>query len=81
MSRANVRVSEPSPDLQLKIQKAVEAVRDQKSRNIKCPYCKHTAFIVFEDSRGHIQNKCSKCGREIIFNVICMRRVQHFVLK
>ena len=41
-----------------------------KSRTLECHYCEHKAIIVFEDTHGHIQSKCKKCGRESIYNVI-----------
>lgn len=37
MSR-NIRVSEPSPEMQIKIQRARRAITSQKMRMVKCPY-------------------------------------------
>lgn len=42
----------------------------------KCPYCKHNSIIVFEDTRGHVQAKCKVCGRETVFDVLSMRKLQ-----
>lgn len=53
---------------------AVKAVASQKQRVIRCPYCRHSAIIVFEDTRGHVQTKCNHCRREVVLDVLSMRR-------
>ena len=68
MSR-NIRVSEPSAEMQIKIIRAKDAIASQKPRIVRCPYCRHNSIIVFEDTRGHVQTKCKACGRETVFNV------------
>ena len=52
MSR-NIRVSEPSAEMQIKIIRAKDAIASQKPRIVRCPYCRHNSIIVFEDTRGH----------------------------
>ena len=69
MSR-NIRVSEPSAEMQIKIIRAKDAIASQKPRTVRCPYCRHNSIIVFEDTRGHVQTKCKACGRETVFNVL-----------
>ena len=73
--KKNIRVSEPSPEMMVKIRRARSAIANQKRRMVKCPYCGHNTIAVFEDSRGHIQAKCKACGRETVFDVISMRRL------
>lgn len=73
--KKNIRVSEPSAEMQEKIKKARHAIATQKMRMVKCPYCGHNTIAVFEDSRGHIQAKCKLCGRETVFDVLNMRRL------
>ena len=73
--KKNIRVSDPSPEMQEKIRRARSAIVNQKMRMVKCPYCGHNAIAVFDDSRGHIQAKCKACGRETVFDVINMRRL------
>lgn len=73
--KKNIRVSEPSPEMMVKIRRARSAIANQKRRMVKCPYCGHNAIAVFEDSRGHIQAKCKACSRETVFDVISMRRL------
>lgn len=68
--KKNIRVSEPSPEMQEKIRRARCAIVNQKMRMVKCPYCGHNAIAVFEDSRGHIQAKCKACGRETVFDAL-----------
>lgn len=58
MSR-NIRVSEPSAEMQIKIIRAKDAIASQKPRIVRCPYCRHNSIIVFEDTRGHVQTKCN----------------------
>lgn len=75
MSR-NIRVTEPSAEMQVKIRRACNAIAMQKKRMVKCPYCQHNSIAVFEDTRGHVQAKCKNCGRETVFDVLSMRRLQ-----
>ena len=71
----NIRVTEPSAEMQMKIQRARLAISNQKMRMVKCPYCGHNSIAVFEDTRGHVQAKCKRCGRETVFDVLNMRRL------
>ena len=73
--KKNIRVTEPSAEMQKKIRMARIAISTQKVRMVKCPYCQHNTIAVFEDTRGHVQAKCKQCGRETVFNVLSMRRL------
>ena len=64
MSR-NIRVSEPSAEMQIKIIRAKDAIASQKPRTVRCPYCRHNSIIVFEDTRGHVQTKCEPSKEEV----------------
>lgn len=72
----DIRVTEPSLEMQEKIKRARHAIVSQKTRMVKCPYCQHNAIAVFEDTRGHVQAKCKRCGRETVFDVLSMRRLK-----
>ena len=72
----DIRVTEPSLEMQEKIKRARRAIVSQKTRMGKCPYCQHNAIAVFEDTRGHVQAKCKRCGRETVFDVLSMRRLK-----
>ncbi len=74
--RRVIKVIEPSTIMQYKIQHARDAIAGQRQRAIKCPYCCRNSIIVFEDTRGHVQTKCKACGRETVFDVLSMRRLQ-----
>ncbi len=74
MSRVTVRVQEPSMEMQQKILRARRAIAEQKPRYIKCPYCQHNSIVVYEDTRGHVETKCKKCGNVTVFDVLSMRR-------
>ena len=76
MSKATVHIQEPSEELKQKIIRARIAISTQKQRLLLCPYCKHKAIAVFEDTRGHVEAKCSKCGRTTPFDVVNMRRLR-----
>lgn len=76
MKRASIRVQEPTPELIEKIRRARVAISQQKPRYLKCPYCQHNAIAVYEDTRGHVEPKCKKCGRITVFDVLNMRRLR-----
>ena len=69
-------ISEPSADMMEKIRKARLAIASQEPRYIKCPYCKHNAIAVYQDTRGHVESKCKKCGQITVFDVMSMRRTR-----
>lgn len=50
--RKNIRVTEPSAEMQIKIQRARHAISTQKKRIVQCPYCRHNSIVVFEDTCG-----------------------------
>ena len=79
--KKNIRIQEPSQEMQQKIVRARMAIASQKERTIKCPYCLHNAITVYEDTRGHVEAKCKKCGRITVFNVLSMRRLRHHLSK
>lgn len=76
--KRDIRVSEPSTEMMIKIQRARRAIATQQRRLIECPYCHHKSIAVFEDTRGHVQAKCKKCGRETVFDVLSMRRLYRY---
>lgn len=76
MSKAEVHVQEPSDEMKQKITRARIAISTQRQRFLLCPYCKHKTVRVFEDTRGHVEAKCSKCGRTTAFDVLNMRRLR-----
>lgn len=73
--RSNIRITEPSQEMMSKIVQARQAIAEQKARYIKCPYCQHNAIAVYEDTRGHVETKCKKCGRITVYDVLSMRKI------
>lgn len=71
----NIRITEPSAEMLGKIIRAREAIAAQKPRYIKCPYCQHNSIVVYEDTRGHVETKCKKCGKVTVFDVLSMRKI------
>jgi len=71
-----VMTRKPSVEMMQKIRKARSEIASQKPRKIRCPICGHNSIIVFEDTRGHVQAKCSECGTETVFDVLSMRRLR-----
>lgn len=39
--KKNIRVTEPSAEMQMKIRRARIAIASQKRRTMECPYCHH----------------------------------------
>lgn len=71
MSKIVIRT--PSPEAQMKIHKAMKAVRNQKKRDLRCPYCKHVIIRPYGDARGHITTKCTFCKKEVVVGLLNMR--------
>ena len=76
MSKSEVHVQEPSEEMKQKIIRARIAISTQRQRFLLCPYCKHKTVRVFEDTRGHVEAKCIKCGNITAFDVMSMRRLR-----
>lgn len=79
MRKASIRVQDPTPELMDKIHRARIAISEQKPRYPKCPYCQHNAIAVYEDTRGHVETKCKKCGKITVFDVVNMRRLRSHI--
>lgn len=43
--KKNIRVTEPSAEMQMKIRRARIAIASQKRRTMECPYCHHNNII------------------------------------
>lgn len=58
-----------SKEILVKIRRNSSGTDGLRTRSLRCPYCNHRSILVFEDSVGHVQVKCTKCGKESIYNV------------
>ena len=62
MNSIPIRNVTPTPELMAKIRRARDAIAEQKPREVRCPFCGHRLAKIFEDTRGHLETKCAKCG-------------------
>ena len=72
--KKNIRVTEPSAEMQMKIRRARIAIASQKRRTMECPYCHHNTIIVFEDTTVSHRSVCSSIVIWIRtrFSAICL---------
>lgn len=69
-------VQQPSSEWREKYLRAKERIVCQTKRDIRCPHCNHIAFAVYSDSVGFIETKCKKCKREVLIDLVSMRRTR-----
>ncbi|MDR1892205.1 MAG: hypothetical protein LBQ48_04285 [Oscillospiraceae bacterium] len=62
-----------SPEALEKIRRHREGTENLKSRLAECHFCGHNSIVLFEDSRGHVQAKCSVCREESVYNAVLCR--------
>lgn len=72
--RKRIRMKIPSVEVMAKIIQAREAIASQERRYLKCPYCDHNSIVVYDDTRGHVETKCKKCGMVTVYDVVSMRK-------
>ncbi len=65
----------PQEELMRKIRNARRSIQNKESRTIKCYHCGHSAFTVYAESTGYIENKCRKCNKLVLVDLINMRRL------
>lgn len=71
----NMVATNPNIDIMAKIQRARKIINSKPKRNIKCPYCQHTALIVYADTTGYVETKCKKCKQHVLIDLVNMRRM------
>lgn len=59
----------PFENLRIELQVIQGEPAGQKARYIQCPSCHHKLLAVYEDTSGHIEAKCKKCGRVSKLNI------------
>ena len=74
MRKDEIWIREVPEELAGKIEAALEAVKDQKMRYMRCPYCMRNTIAVYEDTSGHVRSKCPRCGRESVYDTVNMHR-------
>lgn len=64
-----IKYKELTDDDLLKIQKVEKYTKENKGKWKECPYCGLPAIKIYPDTKGHIQDKCDKCRKEVSFVV------------
>ena len=49
---------------------------NQPKGMIAYPCCKKEKVLVYNDCRGHVSNKCPRCGKYAVFDFCTMTAVQ-----
>lgn len=76
MNSIPIRNVTPTPELMAKIRRARDAIAEQKPREVRCPFCGHRLAKIFEDTRGHLETKCSKCGKVVLVDLVNTRKTR-----
>ncbi len=64
------RKSELCTSIRLEGQLAQESAAGWGVWYIPCPRCHHKLFAVYDDTSGHIETKCKKCGQVTAFHIL-----------
>lgn len=76
MNSIPIRNVNPTPELMTKIRRAKDAIAEQKPREVRCPFCRHRLAKIFEDTRGHLETKCAKCGKVVLVDLVNTRKTR-----
>mgnify|MGYP001070599725 FL=1 len=69
----------PTPELMAKIRRVRVAIAEQQPREIRCPHCKRKIGVAFEDTRGHFETKCEKCGKIVLLDLVNTRKIRKVI--
>lgn len=67
------RFRPPSDEVVKKLILSKEQVEGLKKRPIRCPVCNFRHHDIYEDTVGHVDIKCPKCGYEGTINLAFFR--------
>ena len=79
MNSIPIRNVTPTPELMAKNRRARDAIAEQKPREVRCPYCRHRLAKIFEDTRGHFETKCEKCGKIVLLDLVNARKTRRVI--
>ncbi len=79
MYSATLRNVTPTPELMAKIRRVRVAIAEQHPREIRCPHCKRKIGVAFEDTRGHFETKCEKCGKIVLLDLVNARKTRRAI--
>lgn len=70
------RYGQLTPEVEEKIRRSREEIRNMKGRAVKCPVCNFRIQEVYEIASGYVQVKCRKCKLEEPLNLAYFRRIK-----
>lgn len=70
------RYGQLTPEVEEKIRRSREEVKNMKGRSIKCPICSFRIQEIYEIAGGYVQVKCRKCKLEEPLNLAYFRRIK-----
>ena len=66
--------SDPTPEALEKVRLSRSAVEGTPSKDVRCPFCGRLLMRKYPDSKGHVDGKCDKCGRQMVVDLVSWRR-------
>lgn len=79
MNSIPIRNVTPTPELMAKIRRVRVAIAEQQPREIRCLHCKRKIGVAFEDTRGHFETKCEKCGKIVLLDLVNARKTRRVI--
>lgn len=67
-------INTPTAETLEKVRVSRSAVEGITPKDIRCPYCGRLLTRKYPDTRGHIDGKCDKCGRQMVIDLVSWRR-------
>lgn len=70
------RYGKLTPEVEAKILKSREEVKNLQCRELKCPVCGFRLEEIYEISSGYVHVKCQKCKLQEPLNLAYFRRIK-----
>lgn len=71
------RYGKLTPEVEAKILKSREEIKNLQSRELKCPICGFRLEEIYEISSGYVHVKCQKCKLQEPLNLAYFRRIKN----
>ena len=71
------RYGQLTPEVEAKILKSREEVKNLQCRELKCPVCGFRLEEIYEISSGYVHVKCQKCKLQEPLNLAYFRRIKN----
>ena len=72
-----VTAKTPTTDTLEKVRISKAEVEGTAPKEVRCPFCGRLLVRKYPDTKGHIDGKCGKCGKEMVIDLLCWRRSRH----